>query len=480
MTLHCGEHRVDGSNWTGDHRGVSVDEHRWVGRSEVHGGHAAGPCAQRELPEGCLVGREPDREKPIGAHDAGALEQTSAQITEATQVRGRPAGPEDAVTCPQQRFVAGSEPLVVELGSTPGQSGGVAAETKADRALRADQVLGRLQQVACSAADLVERGRADTREFVEPGDATVIDAGRVEGSAVDVHVRMDLVGEVAAQVPELPLAHLAGAARLGEHRVPNVDQTARVDGYTASTYGDRFADVYDDWYSDITDAEATADLVAGLVEQVTEPSARSVLELGVGTGRLALPLQARDLHVIGVDASDSMLDQLRAKPGSDGIELHAADLGAMDTLELGPVGVALLAFNTLFNLTTEAAQLACLTRCVSWLANGGSVVVEAFVPADDLAATGRRIEPTRVAADEVVLTVSEVLPDGHSVHGQHIHVRESGIRLRPWQLRVLTPTDLDALCERAGLTLTARWGGWHHEPFGPDTDRHVSIYRPTR
>jgi SAM-dependent methyltransferase len=217
--------------------------------------------------------------------------------------------------------------------------------------------------------------------------------------------------------------------------------------------------------------------VAGLVAQIDDPSARTVLELGVGTGRIALPLLARGLRVIGVDASASMLDQLRAKPGSDDIDLHAADLGAMNALDLGPVGVALLAFNTLFNLTTEAAQLACLTQCATWLAPDGAVVVEAFVPADDLEATGRRLEPTRIATDEVVLTVSEVLADGRSVHGQHIHVRESGITLRPWQLRVLAPADLDALCERAGLTLDARWAGWHREAFGPHADRHVSVYR---
>jgi SAM-dependent methyltransferase len=369
---------------------------------------------------------------------------------------------------------------VVELRFTAGESGDVGSDAKPDRAVRTDPCEIRLHHVARPAPDRFERGRLDPGEFVEAGDATVVDSGRVEGSTMDVHVRMDLLGEVAPKVPDLPLAHLARATGLGEHRVPNVDQTAPVDGYTASTYGDRFADVYDDWYSDITDADATAELVGGLAEQVADPSQRVVLELGVGTGRLALPMQARGLRVIGVDASDSMLDQLRAKPGGDGIELHAADLGAMDALDLGPVGVALLAFNTLFNLTTEAAQLACLTRCGSWLADDGSVVVEAFVPADDLAATGRRLEPTRITADEVVLTVSEVLADGHSVHGQHIHVRESGIRLRPWQLRVLTPTELDALCERAGLALTARWGGWHHEPFGPDTDRHVSIYRAAR
>lgn len=249
-----------------------------------------------------------------------------------------------------------------------------------------------------------------------------------------------------------------------------------MDGYIASSYGDGFADVYDDWYGEITDAEATADTVVALVERVSDPSPHAVVELGIGTGRLALPMAARGLRVIGVDASEPMLERLRTKPGAEDIEVHTCDLAAMDGLDLGPISVALLAFNTLFNLTTEDAQLACLTRSASWLGPGGSVVIEAFVPADDLGSTGSRLEPTRIAADEVVLTVSNVLPDGHTVFGQHIHIRESGLRLRPWQLRMLGPVDLDELCTRAGLRLTDRWSTWSREPFGVDDDRHVSVY----
>ncbi len=248
-----------------------------------------------------------------------------------------------------------------------------------------------------------------------------------------------------------------------------------MDGYTASTYGDRFADVYDDWYGEITDADACAEAVASLARR-TGGSTPTVVELGVGTGRLAFPLADQGLRVVGIDASEAMLERLRGKPGADRITLHCADLGAMAALDLAPVGVALLAFNTLFNLTTEDAQLACLRRCAEWLDQGGSVVIEAFVPAADLASTGRRLEPTRISADEVVLTVSEVLDDGHTVLGQHIHVSNAGITLRPWNLRMLDPDALDALCAQAGLTLTDRWSDWDGTAFGTGHDRHVSVY----
>lgn len=246
-------------------------------------------------------------------------------------------------------------------------------------------------------------------------------------------------------------------------------------GYSAATYGDRFAEVYDEWYDDITDAEATAEVVATLARAAGGPP--RVVELGIGTGRVALPLVARGVEVVGIDASESMLERLRAKAGAEQIAVHVADLGALGSIDVGPVGVALLAFNTLFNLTTEDAQLSCLTSCATWIGDHGAVIVEAFVPADDLGAVGRRLEPTRITADEVVLTVTDVDPDGHSVFGQHIHIRESGITLRPWQLRMLGTDDLDDLATRAGLVLVDRWSNWERDRFGPESDRHVSVYR---
>lgn len=261
---------------------------------------------------------------------------------------------------------------------------------------------------------------------------------------------------------------------------PASRQTERVEGYDASTYGDRFADVYDEWYGEVTDADATADVVSGLARaSVAADGHRTgrVLELGVGTGRLALPLADRGVEVVGVDSSAAMLGLLRAKPGSERIELHEADLADLSGLELDRMDVVLLAFNTFFNITESGGQVACLRSVASWFTEDGSVVIEAFVPADDLSTTGRRLEPSRLSVDEVVLTVSEVADNGVTVSGQHVHIRESGIRLRPWKLRMLTPQALDELADGAGLSLHDRWSDWERSPFDEDSDRHVSVYR---
>ena len=151
--------------------------------------------------------------------------------------------------------------------------------------------------------------------------------------------------------------------------------------YGPATYGDAFADVYDDWYADISDVEATVDAITRL------SGGEPVLELGIGTGRLALPLAARGIPVVGVDASQAMLDLLAAKPGSDTIATVLADMAELpigdktETLNAcGPYAVAFAAFNTFFNLTTDEAQNACLRALFDLVRPDGLVVIEGFVP----------------------------------------------------------------------------------------------------
>ena len=132
-----------------------------------------------------------------------------------------------------------------------------------------------------------------------------------------------------------------------------------VDGYDASTYGDRFADVYDDWYGDVTDAVACTAKVAELARAA---GGGPVLELGVGSGRLALPLVERGLEVHGIDASPAMVERLRAKPGGDRVRVTIGDMADLDLPAAPPFSVVLVAFNTFFNLATEAAQRRCLER----------------------------------------------------------------------------------------------------------------------
>ncbi len=246
-----------------------------------------------------------------------------------------------------------------------------------------------------------------------------------------------------------------------------------MDGYRPSTYGEGFADVYDDWYGDVSDATATVDRVAALA------GAGPVLELGAGSGRLAVPLAARGLEVWALDASPAMVGRLRAKPGGDRVRTVIGDMAAAD---LGPdaprFAVVLCAFNTLFNLTDTDAQRRCLARTAALLAPGGRLVVEAFVPPpggeDDAAAAA--VEPRHIGLDEVVLTVSRLDPATRTVTGQHVQIRESGIRLRPWVLHYASPAELDALAAEAGLRLATRHAGWRDERFTPSSDVHISTY----
>lgn len=247
-----------------------------------------------------------------------------------------------------------------------------------------------------------------------------------------------------------------------------------MDGYSPRTYGDAFADVYDDWYADVgnpTDAAATLCALAG---------DGAVLELGVGSGRLALPVAATGVEVWGLDASPAMLELLAARPDGSAVRAVLGDMAdpARALADASPPDFAVVfaAFNTFFLLASEAAQATCLQSTSTLLGPGGIVVIECFVPGDPPAGIERTAEPRTVAIDHVVLTVTEHDPATQVVRGQHIELRESGTRLRPWVLRYATPEQLDALAEGAGLRLVERWSGWDRRPFADGDPMHVSIY----
>ncbi len=252
-----------------------------------------------------------------------------------------------------------------------------------------------------------------------------------------------------------------------------------MDGYGSHTYGDAFADVYDDWYAEVTDAAATADRVAELVG----PAGGPVLELGIGSGRIALALADRGLKVWGVDASEAMVALLAAKPGGAELPVAVTDMASLDLSGL-PGGaevrfsVVLAAFNTFFNLVTEQDQHACLSRVAEVLEPGGRFLIEAVVPDPSGPASG--VEARTVALDRVVLLVSRRDPDGHTVRGQTVELSErNGVRLRPWMLRTVLPDELDEMALQHGLSLEERWAGWDRTPFqdGGNDALHISMYR---
>jgi len=247
-----------------------------------------------------------------------------------------------------------------------------------------------------------------------------------------------------------------------------------MDGYGPSTYGDRFADVYDDWYGDVSDADATVERVAALAAAA---GSDRVLELGGGSGRLAVPLAARGIVTWTVDASLAMVRRLRDKPGGDRVHAVVGDMAALPLSARARFGVVLCAFNTLFNLTTIEAQRRCLADAAELIVSeDGRLVVESFVASYDEGAASGAVEPRHIGLDEVVLTVSRLDPASHTITGQHVQITEAGIRLRPWVLRYLSPEELDAVAAEAGLRLVERHAGWRAEPFTGESPIHVSTY----
>jgi SAM-dependent methyltransferase len=238
------------------------------------------------------------------------------------------------------------------------------------------------------------------------------------------------------------------------------------DTYGPDTYGNAFADVYDDWYADVSDVEGTVATIGALA------GGGRVLELGIGTGRLALPLVAAGVEVHGVDASPAMVERLRAKPGGGTIPVAVADFSS--ALPAGEFAVVFVAFNTLLNLTAPGAVERCFALVAGALAPGGAFVVEAFVPAEE--AVDRGVDVRQVDPDEVVLSVFATR--GEVVHGSLVSFTEAGgVRLRPWAIRPLGPEALDAIAQGAGFELARRNGGWQGEPFDDGADRHVTVYR---
>jgi SAM-dependent methyltransferase len=243
-------------------------------------------------------------------------------------------------------------------------------------------------------------------------------------------------------------------------------------GYGPASYGDGFADVYDHWYADVSDVDATVARLAALAD------GGKVLELGIGSGRIALPLAARGIDVWGIDASAAMVEQLRSKPGGESLPVAIGDMAELDLSSL-PAGdtarfdLVFVVYNTFLNLASETDQRRCLAAAAARLAHGGRLVIEAFVPSTD--APPSSVDARVVELDRVVLSVSRERAD-QVVDGQHIEITEHGVRLRPWCIRYLWPEQLDALATDAGLTLIERWSSWDGRRYESGDAVQISMY----
>ena len=241
-----------------------------------------------------------------------------------------------------------------------------------------------------------------------------------------------------------------------------------MDDYGAATYGDRIAGVYDDLYGTMFDTDSTVSLLAEL-------SGRGpALELGIGTGRVALPLTARGVDVRGIDSSHAMVSKLRAKAGGRDIPVEIGDFADVDVD--GRFTLIFIVFNTFFGLLTQEDQVRCFANVARHLSDDGVFVVEAFVPDPTRFDRHQRVEATRVSLDDAELEVSRHDPVRQRVDSLHLVVSEQGTRIYPVRIRYAWPSELDLMARSAGLRLAERWGGWRKEPFTSESTTHVSIY----
>jgi SAM-dependent methyltransferase len=199
----------------------------------------------------------------------------------------------------------------------------------------------------------------------------------------------------------------------------------------------------------------------------------AALELGVGTGRVALPLGARGIPVHGIDISAPMLEQLRRKPGSERIAVTLGDFAS--TRVAGTFRLVYLLFNTITNLTTQEEQVACFRNAAAHLEPGGRFVVEVFVPALRRLPPGERVRAFDVGQahlgfDEYTDLVGQIL------YSHHYWVEDGRLRTFSAPYRYVWPAELDLMAQLAGLTLRERWAGWIREPFTDESPSHVSVW----
>lgn len=233
-------------------------------------------------------------------------------------------------------------------------------------------------------------------------------------------------------------------------------------------FGTVWADDYDEWT--VRDPTPAVDFLAGLAR------GGRTLELAIGTGRVALPLAARGVPVEGVDGSPRMVERMRAKPGGSAIPVTIGDMA--DVPVDGPFRLVYLVYNTLFNLLDPARQAACFRNAARVLDGDGAFVIECYVPKPSWYGAGQRVDVLNVTEDSATIEIYSFDQPAQRFISQKITFTAQGIRLRPHAERYCQPEELDEMARCAGLRLAERYADWDRKAFTPDSDAHISVYRP--
>jgi len=236
------------------------------------------------------------------------------------------------------------------------------------------------------------------------------------------------------------------------------------DGY----FGERVAARYDD-DAEIFDPAVVDPVVDLLVELAGNGRA---LELGIGTGRIALPLAQRGVPVHGIELSKAMVARLRAKPGGEDIGVTIGDFATTTVDET--FSVAYLVFNTIMNLTTQDGQVACFRNVAAHLEPGGCFVIEVGVPALQQLPPGETILANYVSETSWGFDEYDVANQGLTSH--HFEIVDGKVERNSIPFRYAWPSELDLMAQLAGMRLRSRWGGWKREPFTSESTKHVSVW----
>jgi SAM-dependent methyltransferase len=240
-------------------------------------------------------------------------------------------------------------------------------------------------------------------------------------------------------------------------------------GGSEGFFGERAASFYDERSAGMSAREIVGPVVEMLAELAGD---RSALEFGIGTGRIALPLAERGVRVAGVDNSEAMLARLRAKPGAEDIEAVLGDFAS--TRVGGEFSVVYLVFNTISNLVTQDAQVACFQNAAAHLRRGGRFVIENGVPALQSLPPGQTVLPFRADPEGFSFDVYDVVTQRFS--SQHFYIVDGRLEAFPVEFRYAWPAELDLMARLAGMRLQDRWAGWRREPFTALSPSHVSVY----
>jgi len=233
-------------------------------------------------------------------------------------------------------------------------------------------------------------------------------------------------------------------------------------------FGERAASVYDE-----RDGMSAPEVVGPVVEMLAGFAGDgAALEFAIGTGRIALPLAERGVRVAGIDNSEAMLARLRAKPGAAAVETTLGDMAS--TRVGGEFSVVYLVFNTISNLVTQEAQVACFENAAAHLRSGGRFVIENNVPALQRLPLGQTVIPFRADPEGFSSDVYDVVTQQFS--SQHFYLVDGKVEAFPVEFRYAWPAELDLMARLAGMTLQDRWAGWQREPFTAVSPGHVSVY----